>query len=210
MMKNEGDITGMIPGIREANDFLAYMGIIPNLVPWVIGLSAALGINSKASTLVGYTCEQIEKHSALNAETTPKDSKKYDTFLKKVSEMKAQKRIKMPNILDACGSNIGAGSDTTAVTLSAALYFLYSNPAKLSKLRQEIDTKAAEKTISDPVTFQEAQNMTYLQAVLKETLRLHPAVGTILPRVVPKGGMEISGHYFPEGVCSRIRAVALH
>ncbi|KAH7237944.1 cytochrome P450 [Fusarium solani] len=210
MMENEGDTTGMIPGIREANDFLAYLGVIPSLVPWVIGLSAVLGRKSNTSVLVSYTFAQIHKNQEANAHSTTKDSKKYDTFLKKVLDMKSQGRLKLPNVLDACGSNIGAGSDTTAVTLSSTLFFLYSNPDKLAKLRREIDTKAADGSISDPVTFQEAQNMAYLQAVIKETLRLHPAVGTILPRVVPRGGMELSGHYFPEGTEVGVNAWVLH
>lgn len=48
--------------------------------------------------------------------------------------------------------------------------------------------------------FKEAQNLPYLQAVIKEALRLHPASGLPLGRVVPKGGAEIAGHYFPEQV----------
>ncbi|KAF4462515.1 Pisatin demethylase [Fusarium albosuccineum] len=210
MMENEGDTSGMIPGIREANDFLAFLGVVPNLVPWVLGLSAALGRKSNTSVLVSYTFGQINKNREANAHSTTKDTKKYDTFLKKVLDMEAEGRLKLPNVLDACGSNIGAGSDTTAVTLSSALYYLYSNPVKLEKLRQEIDSKATDGSISDPVTFQEAQNMTYLQAVMKESLRLHPAVGTILPRVVPRGGMELSGHYFPEGTEVGVNAWVLH
>ncbi|EEU38516.1 uncharacterized protein NECHADRAFT_55247 [Fusarium vanettenii 77-13-4] len=203
MMENEGDTTGMIPGIRAANDFLAYLGIIPNLVPWVLGLSAVLGRKSNTSVLVSYAFAQIDRNREANVHSTTKDTKKYDTFLKKLLDMEAQGRLKLPNVLDACGSNIGAGSDTTAVTLSSTLYFLFRNPDKLDKLRQEIDTKTAEGSISDPVTFREAQDMSYLQAVIKETLRLHPAVGTMLPRVVPRGGMELSGYYFPEGVCKQ-------
>jgi len=191
----------MIPGIREANDFLAFMGVIPSLIPWVIGLSTALGKKSSSSVLVTYTMTQINKAREANAHSTIKDTKKYDTFLKKVLDMESEGRLKLPNILDACGSNIGAGSDTTAVSLSSVLFYLFSNPDKLEKLRQEIDTKAAEGSVSDPITFQEAQHLSYLQAVIKETLRLHPAVGTILARIVPRGGMELSGYFFPEGVC---------
>jgi cytochrome P450 len=42
--------------------------------------------------------------------------------------------------------------------------------------------------------------MPYLQAVIKEGLRLHPAGGLPLSRVVPKGGATIARHFFPEGV----------
>jgi hypothetical protein len=53
---------------------------------------------------------------------------------------------------------------------------------------------------SDPVTFAQAQKMPYLQAVLKEALRMHPATGLPLGRVVPEGGALIAGKMFPAGV----------
>jgi hypothetical protein len=42
--------------------------------------------------------------------------------------------------------------------------------------------------------------MPYLQAVIQEGLRCHPAVGMSLPRVTPVGGIEICGHFIREGV----------
>lgn len=200
MMENERDVTGMVPGIHEANDSLGFYGIIPNLVPWVIGLPAAFGKLPGAVNLGNYAVKTITESRESNAEATKKGDTVYQTFLKKVLDMEAQGRLKMPNILDACGSNVGAGSDTTAISLSAFLYYLYTNRDKLKKLRDEIDTKAAAGQISDPITFQEAQALPYLQAVIKEVLRLHPAVGTILPRFVPPGGLQLSGYYFPPGV----------
>ncbi|KAI3572807.1 cytochrome P450 [Fusarium oxysporum f. sp. albedinis] len=210
MMENEGDTTGMIPDIRKANGFLAFFGIVSNLVPWLIALTTALSKKSNTGVLVSYTMDVISKNREANKQSTVKDTKKYDTFLKKVLDMESQGRLKMPNILDACGSNIGAGSDTPAITLSSALYYLYTNPDKLEKLRQEIDKQAAEGRVSDPVTFQEAKSMPYLQAVMKEALRLHPAVGTILPRIVPAGGLELSGHYFLTGTEVGVNSWVLH
>lgn len=69
---------------------------------------------------------------------------------------------------------------------------------------------AAEGTISDPVTFKEAQAMPYLQAVIAEALRIHPAVGYILERTTPEGGTELAGRYFPGGVRVGVSAWALH
>lgn len=100
----------------------------------------------------------------------------------------------------ALGANIGAGSDTTSISLSAILYHLCKNPTTMSKLREELDDGHKNGLISDPITFQEAQSLPYLQAVIKEGLRIHPATGFTMPRIVPKGGKEIVGRQFPEGV----------
>ncbi|KAF7173431.1 hypothetical protein CNMCM5623_005644 [Aspergillus felis] len=210
MMENERDVTGMIPGIRKANDSLAFLGLVPNLAPWLVALTTALGKKSNIAVLISYTLDAISKNREMNQESTVKETSKYDTFLKKVLDMESQGRLTMANILDACGSNIAAGADTTAITLSSALYHLYTNPDKLKILRHEIDTQAAEGRVSDPITFQEAQALPYLQAVMKETLRIHPAVGTILPRVVPAGGLELSGHYFPAGTEVGANSWVLH
>ena len=45
----------------------------------------------------------------------------------------------------------------------------------------------------------EAESMPYLQAVMYEALRLHPAVGMSLPRVTPDEGATIAGTYLPAG-----------
>lgn len=42
--------------------------------------------------------------------------------------------------------------------------------------------------------------MSFLQACIKESLRLHPATGLPLARVVPKGGVNLLGRDFNEGV----------
>lgn len=205
MMENERDVTGMIPGIHSANDSLGFYGIVPSIVPWVIGLPAMLGKLPGPVVMGNYALKTISDSRESNTEVTKKGHTVYQTFLKKVLDMEAQGRLTMPNIMDACGSNVGAGSDTTGISLSACFYYLYSNRDKLQKLRDEIDTQAAAGRVSDPITFQEAQALPYLQAVIKEVLRLHPAVGTILPRIVPSGGLELSGYYFPPGVCESHR-----
>jgi cytochrome P450 len=47
--------------------------------------------------------------------------------------------------------------------------------------------------------------MPYLQAVIKEALRLHPAAALPLERVVPEGGATITGSFFPEGVSRTVK-----
>lgn len=107
-------------------------------------------------------------------------------------------------------SNVIAGSDTTAISLSAIMYHLLRYPAVMEKLRREIDAFAADGKCSDSVTFRESQEMPYFQAVIKEALRMHSATGLPLWRVVPDGGVEINGYFFPAGTVVGINTWVAH
>ncbi|KAK3940256.1 cytochrome P450 [Diplogelasinospora grovesii] len=78
---------------------------------------------------------------------------------------------------------IFAGHDTTATTLSFAYHLLYKNPDKLAILRAEHDdvfgpdpTTAEGQLSSNP---QLLNSLPYTQAVIKETLRMFPPVGSV-------------------------------
>ncbi|KAL6410948.1 hypothetical protein AUP68_07380 [Ilyonectria robusta] len=97
-----------------------------------------------------------------------------------------------------------AGSDTTGISLSAVLFFLMNHPEATRKLRLEVDQHHTRARDSRNLSFKETQEMPYLQAVIKEALRLHPAVGLPLERVVPEGGATIAGQFFPSGGLSAL------
>lgn len=94
----------------------------------------------------------------------------------------------------------GGGSDTTAIALAATFFYLLKNETALRKLRAEIDEFDANGKLSTPAKYNETLQMPYLQAVLKESMRIHPSVAFIYPRYVPKGGVTLAGRYIPEGV----------
>lgn len=91
-------------------------------------------------------------------------------------------------------------ADTTSIALTSAVFHLVSNMNVYVKLRNEIREAEERGAAHDPITFEEAQAMPYLQRVMKEALRMHSSTGLPLWRVVPEGGAEISGKYFPPGV----------
>jgi len=72
-------------------------------------------------------------------------------------------------------------------------------PATYSRLTAEIDAAVANSTLSTPIAYAEAIKLPYLKACINEGMRLHPSVGLTMPRLVPAGGVTISGFYFPEG-----------
>lgn len=107
-----------------------------------------------------------------------------------------------------------AGSETTAISLSAVFYFLLKNPQAFARLRAEIDDAARAGAFEDSdtglVTWHESQRLPYLDACIKEAFRLHPAAGLPLERIVPEAGAEISGHFVPGGTIVGCSAWLIH
>uniref|UniRef100_A0A0B7KQS9 Cytochrome P450 n=3 Tax=Bionectria ochroleuca TaxID=29856 RepID=A0A0B7KQS9_BIOOC len=101
--------------------------------------------------------------------------------------------------------NITAGGDTTSITLRSIFYFSLRNKESYHRLCHEVRSNC-----SLPVTHSSAQKLPYLNAVIKEALRLHPPMPIMLGRTVPKGGAEICGHYIREGTEVGIPSYVLH
>lgn len=52
----------------------------------------------------------------------------------------------------------------------------------------------------DEIDLLSIQKLTYMMAVLNETLRIFPPVPTAIPRKAPVGGDTIQGQYVPSSV----------
>lgn len=92
-----------------------------------------------------------------------------------------------------------AGSDNTATAIRSTLLHLITAPRILGKLLAEIDTAIASGRVSDPITNAEAKALPYLQACIKEGLRIHPSITAGLPKVVPPGGDTFNHVFLPGG-----------
>jgi benzoate 4-monooxygenase len=104
-----------------------------------------------------------------------------------------------------------AGSDTTSNSSCAILYHLSNNPRIMKKLQAELD-KVAEERREDAVHFlyDEVKGVEYLQACIDEALRIHSTSAMGLPRIVPAGGSEVCGRWFPEGTTVSVPAYTIH
>ncbi|RAQ41967.1 sterigmatocystin biosynthesis P450 monooxygenase stcL [Aspergillus flavus] len=90
-----------------------------------------------------------------------------------------------------------AGSETTASLLSGCLFYLCKHKYIMDQLNKEIRTTFSK---DEEITSSKCFNLSYLNAVLKESLRLYPPVAASLLRLVPKGGCTIDGHFVQEDV----------
>ncbi|KAI4732129.1 benzoate 4-monooxygenase cytochrome-like protein P450 [Aureobasidium sp. EXF-10728] len=118
-----------------------------------------------------------------------------------------------------CASLIIAGSDSTAISLSGVFYYILQNPHVYKKLLEEIDSADAAGLLDsnhdttgagDVVPFPAANKLNYLDAVVNESFRMHPAVGLLLERVVPPQGATIRGENIPGGTIVGCNAWVLH
>lgn len=92
-----------------------------------------------------------------------------------------------------------AGSDTTATAIRATMLYVMTNPRVYNSLVQEIQTAERNGSISSPITSAESRGMPYVQAVIKEGIRIHPPITGLLTKVVNPGGETIKGRFVPGG-----------
>lgn len=193
----------MIAQIDQSNLYSSLAGIFPFVHSIAVRLS-----QSPSQAIINYVLDIISERKAkitiaqgMEAECTQSDGRTEDflgNFL--VAHNRNPSVFTSKHLAIGCLQNIFAGSDTTAIALCSIVFYLSQNPRCLALLREEISTAAKEGRISDPITFTQSQSLRYLQAIIKEALRINPAVGLPLVRVVPSGGVMLCDQFFPEGV----------
>jgi len=88
-----------------------------------------------------------------------------------------------------------AGSDTTAGALRITLPYVITSPRVYNTLLAELSTSP----LSNPVKDSEARKLPYLQAVIREGLRMCPPAAGHAYRLVPDDGDTLCGYHVPAG-----------
>lgn len=92
--------------------------------------------------------------------------------------------------------SILAGGDTSSATMRAIVYYLAKSPSATAKLVAELK----EATLATPAPWKSVRDLTYLDAVIREAMRVNPGIAMIFERVVPEGGLTLpDGRYIPTG-----------
>lgn len=107
-------------------------------------------------------------------------------------------------ILDECITLFIAGHETTAAMLTWVFYLLTEHPDIKEKLVAEIEEKVGKTQIQ----FEQLADLPFLDAVLKETLRLYP-VAPAFGRAVQEP-FSIGEHHFPKNAVLTISSFATH
>jgi len=123
---------------------------------------------------------------------------------------KAPEHFNEGDVFAVAHGAIFAGSDSTASTMQSFCHHILREPAIYTRIKQEIDEATAAGRLSEMPQWNEVQALPYFQACLKEAMRLRPAVGLNITRLVPPEGAEIEGKRFPGGTRVALNAWVLH
>lgn len=106
-----------------------------------------------------------------------------------------------------------AGSDTTSSGIRGTLLHLVANPPAYARLQAEVDAAAAAGT-GPVISNARARQLPYLQAVVREGLRIFPPAANIFARDVPPAGdtVFVDGRpvFLPGGTSIGCSSYAMH
>ncbi|KAG2666508.1 hypothetical protein I3760_15G064800 [Carya illinoinensis] len=151
----------------------------------------------------------LEEHKQRNLSSEVKNAPQdfMDVLLSIVTDNTEISNFDADTITKAtCLNLILGGTDTTAVTMTWALSLLLNNREALKKVQQELDVQVGK---ARQVKDSDIQNLAYLQAVIKETMRLYPAG----PLGVPHESSEdctLAGYHVPAGTRLLVNLSKIH
>ncbi|CAN6289364.1 unnamed protein product [Urochloa humidicola] len=91
-----------------------------------------------------------------------------------------------------------AGGDTMTITVEWAMAELLRNPGAMARLRAEIAGALGGKGEAS-IEEHDVAALPYLQAVVKEAMRLHPVAPLLVPHKAVEDGAEVCGYAVPRG-----------
>ncbi|KAK7222829.1 hypothetical protein V2G26_010832 [Clonostachys chloroleuca] len=205
------DVGGIIEAIDKGLDYAGPVG----QVPWIDYLlrrnpikllAGRWGLLSTTLTHVAFGAEQIRQRKDQLGDKIKEsvaDGRPRDFLSRFLESHYVDNSISEDQVMSLTQANINAGSDTTAISLRTIFYHVLKVPGCYEKLMGELVAAEANNQFADLetrlVSWNEAQKLPYLDAVIKESLRIFPAVGLSMERVVPPKGAVIAGNFVPGG-----------
>ena len=135
-------------------------------------------------------------------------SDKHDDFISTLTNVtyKASGRtLSEDEVIGLVVALLLAGQHTSNVTSTWMLLMLISNPDVMAKVMKEQDEITAH---TDRVGYEQIEEMKYLEACMKETLRVHPPLVILFRRVLQD--FQVDGQNIPAGSLVGVSPILIH
>jgi cytochrome P450 len=130
----------------------------------------------------------------------------FDALAHWLSAVESNPKMQMHEVHSAAFNAVAAGNETVAAALQAFVYYMIRHPDAWQRARAEVDRAGVQGVPS----FSDAQKLPFLQACIKEAMRIFGPASMGLPRVAPKGGLTIGDRTIPEGTTVSINIWVIH
>ncbi|OJJ67356.1 hypothetical protein ASPBRDRAFT_200075 [Aspergillus brasiliensis CBS 101740] len=185
------------PAIKSVHDHMA-VGAVLLQVPWFLYLLCRTpGAVSSYSSFFKWCADEIErKRKTWDANAYPEDVVSW--LLKAYVEQSDSAAPSRLALHEDSRAIIIAGSETTATTLATVLYYLAKHQSVLAKLQRKLDE--AMPGGANDWSYEKVKDITFIDDIINETLRLRPAVMTGGYRVTPAEGLQVDEVHIPGDV----------
>ncbi|KAK1470784.1 benzoate 4-monooxygenase cytochrome P450 [Colletotrichum cuscutae] len=194
LLRKNSDVFGLVAMSNLAIDILQFFTDIPPLQRIFTSDIALRLLGPKTTDKNGFGKIMGLAKEHVAARFGPDGKDKPDllgSFIRRgLDQRSAQSEIMFPMV---------AGSDTAAKAIKWTMLYILSDLSVYGSLIREVEDAASEGRISDPITYREAQELPYLQAIIYESLRVKPPFsGLVMKQVGPEGDIY-NGIKLPAG-----------
>ncbi|KAI8962619.1 cytochrome P450 [Daldinia sp. FL1419] len=216
-LEKGGDIDGIMGNIDTFVTYASQCGQVPEMHKFLLGNPILQG--GEMNQIVSFALKAVNNAAGRDVslrkggELDASDIKDKGDMLTKwlTLSQNGSKWMSAKDLVVHLSANVYGGSETTSSALKAVFYYLGKNTDKMWKLVDEINDADAAGKLSPLITFKEANTrLPYLNAVIKEAMRIHPSVGLMYERYVPSDGDTICGKYIPGGTIVGINPWVTH
>ncbi|KAJ9087402.1 hypothetical protein DSO57_1033694 [Entomophthora muscae] len=108
------------------------------------------------------------------------------------------------------GDKLSIEEVVSEATLQMTFYLVMKHQQIYKRLVEELEEAFPNKDSSITIPDIKAAKLPFMEAVIKESMRLMPAAQRAFERLVPEGGRKIHGYFIPEGTIVGANILALH
>jgi hypothetical protein len=178
--------------LENGNSFSTFAGVSSAL------LAVLLAAYGNPATGIAAFAKKLERAETDNEVKTGAETFKQKVHRLRETDPEGYEKYRSGSV--ALLGNVAAGSDTTSISLTGVLHRIFTTQGVASRMREELASR--NMLTNERITFDQAQQLPYLQMVIKESLRVHPVVGLPMWREINGAGLDIDGTHLPPGVSS--------